>query len=38
MSRPSAATRVRDAWRTMQPLVDWLSANVGPGDPERHRR
>ncbi len=38
MSRPSAATRVRDAWRTMQPLVEWLSANVGPGDADRHRR
>jgi len=38
MSRPAAATRVRDAWRDMRPLVEWLSANVGPGDPDRHRR
>jgi len=38
MSKGSAATRVRDAWRTMQPLVEWLSAAVGPGDPDRHRR
>ena len=38
MSKASAATKVRDAWRAMQPLVEWLSANVGPGDPDRHRR
>jgi uncharacterized protein (TIGR02453 family) len=38
MSTRSVVTRVRDAWRTMQPLVEWLSANVGPGDPDRHRR
>jgi uncharacterized protein (TIGR02453 family) len=38
MSRASGATKVRDAWRAMRPLVEWLSANVGPGDPDRHRR
>ncbi len=38
MSRPAAAKKVRDAWQSMAPLVDWLSASVGPGDPDRHRR
>ena len=38
MSRPSAATKVRDAWRAMRPLVEWLTANVGPGDHEQRRR
>ncbi len=38
MSKPAAAERVRDAWRAMAPLVEWLAANVGPGEPDRHRR
>jgi uncharacterized protein (TIGR02453 family) len=38
MSRPAAAGKVRDAWRAMGPLVEWLTASVGPGDPDRHRR
>ncbi len=37
MSKPSAARKVRDAWLAMSPLVEWLTANVGPGDPQRHR-
>jgi len=38
MSKPAAANRIRDAWQTMTPLVEWLAAAVGPGDPDRHRR
>jgi uncharacterized protein (TIGR02453 family) len=38
MSEPSALLVVRDAWRTLAPLVEWLAASVGPGDPERRRR
>jgi uncharacterized protein (TIGR02453 family) len=38
MSEPSTLLVVRDAWRSLAPLVEWLAASVGPGDPERHRR
>jgi uncharacterized protein (TIGR02453 family) len=34
-----AANKVRDAWRAMSPLVEWLAASVGPGeDPGERRR
>lgn len=28
-----ALTRIRDAWRELVPLVEWLADHVGPGDP-----
>jgi uncharacterized protein (TIGR02453 family) len=33
-----ALDRVRRSWRALRPMVDWLAASVGPGDPDRHRR
>jgi uncharacterized protein (TIGR02453 family) len=33
-----ALDAVRDSWRSLEPLVGWLAASVGPGDPDRHRR
>jgi uncharacterized protein (TIGR02453 family) len=37
MSTRTAVRRVRDAWRSMTPLVEWVSSSVGPGNPDRHR-
>ena len=34
----AAMTRVRDAWRAITPLTDWLQANVGPSDRPAERR
>ena len=34
----AALTRVRDAWRAITPLTDWLGANVGPSDRPAERR
>ena len=33
-----ALDRVRDAWRAVTPLLDWLDGNVGPSDRPRERR
>jgi uncharacterized protein (TIGR02453 family) len=33
-----ALDAVRDSWHDLEPLVGWLAASVGPGDPDRHRR
>lgn len=35
---PAALDRVRDAWRAVTPLLDWLDGNVGPSDRPRERR
>ena len=35
---PAALDRVRDAWRAVTPLTDWLHANVGPSDRPAERR
>ena len=35
---PQVGEVVRDAWRTLVPLVTWLAGAVGPGDPDRHSR
>lgn len=32
MGKPSAATKVRDQWRALTPLLDWFADVVGPGD------
>jgi uncharacterized protein (TIGR02453 family) len=32
MGTKGARTRVRDAWRTARPLVEWLSDTVGPAE------
>jgi uncharacterized protein (TIGR02453 family) len=32
MGTRAAKGRVRDAWRSMTPLVEWLTAHVGPGE------
>lgn len=32
MGTKAAQTKVRDTWRAMRPLVDWLSQHVGPAD------
>lgn len=36
---PGALDVVRDGWRALRPLVEWLAAHVGPGeDPGERRR
>jgi len=35
---PQALARVREGWRAIDPLLDWLRANVGPTDRPRERR
>ena len=37
MSTPEVVDRVRDDWRDIRPLGEWLSAHVGPTEQE-HRR
>ncbi|MGH8893715.1 MAG: DUF2461 domain-containing protein [Actinomycetes bacterium] len=32
LATPEAADRVRDDWRALRPLVEWLGDHVGPGD------
>ena len=39
MHTPEAEKVVRDTWREVSPLVEWLAASVGPGaDPGERRR
>lgn len=39
LSTRAALDTVRDGWRSVQPLVEWLAASVGPGaDPGERRR
>lgn len=35
LSSPAAMDHVREAWRALKPLNDWILANVGSGPPER---
>jgi uncharacterized protein (DUF2461 family) len=32
LSTPEVVDRVRDDWRELRPLVQWLADHVGPGD------
>ncbi|MFZ1652578.1 MAG: DUF2461 family protein, partial [Candidatus Nanopelagicales bacterium] len=32
MGTRRAATKIRDQWRLLDPLLDWLAATVGAGD------
>ena len=37
LATPGAADRVRDDWRALRPLVDWLTEHVGASENPRTR-